>query len=112
MLCPVLPVAIKSFQLKLWTGKISISSIELHYREFMFITLFLILTCRRLLALGDGDWEPPLSDSFPGGFTPNRLPFQPGVQVGSESRLLEQSRSESLGANPLLWSLLQKNVHK
>lgn len=66
---------------------------------------------RRLVALGDDEWLPPDSESALGAVIPSRGgcwtdgcgPNWPG---GSEPRRLGQSRSESLGAILLLWSLL------
>lgn len=76
-------------------------------------------------ARGDGEWLPPDSESADGPVTPSRggcciwpppacccccccvdVPVPCCCDGGSESRLLEQSRSESLGATLLLlWSL-------
>jgi hypothetical protein len=58
--------------------------------------------CRRRLALGEGEWLPPLSESFDGAVTPN---LGVGVVLGpavSESLRLGQSFSESLGPTLLL----------
>lgn len=65
----------------------------------------IFITCRLLLALGDGEWLPPLSESLLGTITPNlggwtvEKLLWPTV---SESLLLGQSFSESLGPTLLL----------
>ncbi len=61
-----------------------------------------LLTCRLRLALGEGEWLPPLSESLEGAVTPSRgVGMVPGPVV-SESLRLGQSRSESLGPTLLL----------
>jgi hypothetical protein len=73
--------------------------------QLKFFFECLIFTCLRRLARGEGEWEPPLSESFPGADKPRRGPGGGGTGCTgwcSDSRLLEeQSRSESLGATVL-----------
>ncbi len=68
-------------------------------------------TCLLRLAMGDGDCEPPLSESG-GYFVKDILVLGDGHLIASDPvlapgirLLLEQSRSESLGATVLRWSL-------
>lgn len=62
-------------------------------------------TCRLRLALGEGEWLPPLSESLAGAVTPSLGGCTTGmllVWTVSESLLLGQSLSESLGPILLL----------